>query len=83
MITLNFNAKYVLKGFGRLILPWLRVFFKEKSGHDYAMKAEDWEGEKGTYIITQMIFSGFLNTPARYVSATEIKFQRCQKMFGF
>ena len=39
---------------------WLRVFFKGKT-KSWLIEVGDWEGKMGTYIITQMIFSGFLN----------------------
>ena len=41
-------------------LPWLRVFFQGKT-KSWLIEVGDWEGKMGTYIITQMIFSGFLN----------------------
>ena len=41
-------------------MPWLRVFFKGKT-KSWLIEVGDWEGKMGTYTITQMIFSGFLN----------------------
>ena len=62
MVTWNFSAKYVLAGIYQIVFCLGSEFSsRKKPCHGYPTEVGDWEGKMGTDIITQMIFSGFLN----------------------